>query len=236
MELYPQCQQNIPAKTIYSTLAPSVSDWMSQPTEVAAGVRVVRTVVSDQPTDVHVYVINTNDHPVTLPKGLSLGKLQDVQLMETKTITSGSNPPPVGDTTHVDALLQEVDESVDDMTRSKQQDSLHRHADVFSRYEYDLGCATIVKHRIDTDSNRPFCQPLRWQPAHLLPTIDKQLQEMQRQGIIRPAQLEWGSNLVVVNKKDDSLRFCVDYRQLNERTVKDTYPLPRIDDCLDTLG
>jgi len=129
-----------------------------------------------------------------------------------------------------------VDDSVDDITRGKLEDLLHQHTDVLSRNEYDLGCVTMVKHRIDTGSNRPFRQPLRRQPAHLLPIIDEQLQEMQKQGIIRPAQSEWGSNLVVVKKKDGSLRFCVDYRQLNERTVKDTYPLPRIDDCLDTLG
>jgi len=72
--------------------------------------------------------------------------------------------------------------------------------------------------------------------VHLLPLIDEQLQEMQKQGIICPAQSEWGSNLVVVKKKDSSHRFCVDYHQLYERTIKDTYPLRRIDDCLDILG
>ena len=45
-----------------------------------------------------------------------------------------------------------------------------------------------------------------------------------------------GINLVIVKKKDGSLQFCVDYGQLNERTIKDTYPLPLVDDCLDTLA
>ena len=44
------------------------------------------------------------------------------------------------------------------------------------------------------------------------------------------------SNIVIVKKKDGSVRFCVDYRQLNERTMKDSHPLPRIDDCLDCLS
>jgi hypothetical protein len=58
------------------------------------------------------------------------------------------------------------------------------------------------------------------------------------QGRIEPSQSEWASNVVIVKKKDGSLRFCVDYRQLNEGTIKDSYPwaLPRIDDCLDCLG
>ena len=236
VELHPRCQQNIPAKTIYSHLAPSFSDWMSQPIEVATGVKLVRTVVSDKPTDVHVKVINTNDHTVTLPQGLPLGNLEEVQLMETRSTSSDTSQLTDDDTSHVDALLQEVDESVDDTTRAQLQNLLHQHRDVFSRNEYDLGRATMVKHRIETGSSRPFRQALRRQPAHMLPLIDEQLREMQKQGIIRPAQSEWGSNLVVVKKKDGSLRFCVDYRQLNERTIKDTYPLPRIDDCLDTLG
>ena len=236
VDLQPRCQQNVPAKTIYSNLAPSFSDWMSQPIEVKKGVRLVRTVVSDQPTDVHVNIVNTNDHTVTLAKGLPLGRLEEVQLMETGSTSPGTSHADDGDTTHIESLLQGVDESVDNATRCKLQDLLYQHKDVFSRDEYDLGRATMVKHRIDTGDARPFRQPLRRQPAHLLPIIDEQLQEMQRQGIIRPAQSEWGSNLVVVKKKDGSLRFCVDYRQLNERTVKDTNPLTRIDDCLDTLG
>ena len=143
VELQPRCQQNIPAKTIYSNLAPSFSDWISQPIEVTKGVRLVRTVVSDQPTDVHVNVINTNDQPVTLPQGLPLGRLEEVELMETRHTPSGANPPIDSDTTHVEPLLQEVDDSVDDIARGKLQDLLHQHSDVFSRDEYDLGRATI---------------------------------------------------------------------------------------------
>ena len=57
-----------------------------------------------------------------------------------------------------------------------------------------------------------------------------------KQGIIEPAQSAWSSNVVMARKKDGSLRFCVDYRKLNELTVKDTYPLPLIQSCLDAVG
>jgi hypothetical protein len=59
---------------------------------------------------------------------------------------------------------------------------------------------------------------------------------MENQGIIEPSTSPWASPIVLVEKKDGSLRFCVDYRKLNNITVKDSYPLPRIDDTLDALG
>ena len=54
--------------------------------------------------------------------------------------------------------------------------------------------------------------------------------------VIEPAQSEWASPIVLAPKKDGTLRFCVDYRKRNAATLADTYPLPRIDECLDSLG
>ena len=59
---------------------------------------------------------------------------------------------------------------------------------------------------------------------------------MQQQGIVKPSASPWASPVVLVRKKDGSTRFCVDYRRLNRVTKKNVYPLPRIDDILDTLA
>ena len=58
---------------------------------------------------------------------------------------------------------------------------------------------------------------------------------MLRNDTIQPSSSPWASPIVLVQKKDGSFRFCVDYRKLNAVTRKDAYPLPRIDDTLDTL-
>ena len=59
---------------------------------------------------------------------------------------------------------------------------------------------------------------------------------MLQQGIIEPAVSGWTSNVVLVRKKEGSLRFCIDYRRLNEASQKDAYPLPRIDTCHDAMN
>ena len=66
--------------------------------------------------------------------------------------------------------------------------------------------------------------------------ISKQLKKMQRAGLIQPSKSPWASPVVLVRKRDGSHRFCVDFRELNAGTVKDTCPLPRVDDLLDQLG
>ena len=55
-------------------------------------------------------------------------------------------------------------------------------------------------------------------------------------GIISPSKSPWASPIVLVTKRDDSTRFCVDYRKVNALTRKDAYPIPRVDDALDTLS
>ena len=59
---------------------------------------------------------------------------------------------------------------------------------------------------------------------------------MLEKGIVEPSNSPWASPIVLVSKKDGTTRFCVDYRKLNDVTVKDGYPLPRVDECLDALA
>ena len=76
--------------------------------------------------------------------------------------------------------------------------------------------------------------PYRMAPVELK-ELKLQLQELLEKRFIRPSVSPWGAPVLVVKKKDGTLRLCIDYRQLNKLTIKNKYPLPRIDDLFDQL-
>jgi len=76
--------------------------------------------------------------------------------------------------------------------------------------------------------------PYRMAPAEMA-ELKKQLEDLLGKGFIRPSTSPWGAPVLFVKKKDGSFRLCIDYRELNRVTVKNKYPLPRIDELLDQL-
>ncbi|GKA47542.1 putative reverse transcriptase domain-containing protein [Tanacetum coccineum] len=85
----------------------------------------------------------------------------------------------------------------------------------------------------------PGATPVAKSPYRLTPSeleeLSGQLKELQDKGFIRPSSSPWGASVLFVKKKDGSFRMCIDYRELNKLTVKNRYPLPRIDDLFDQL-
>ena len=94
-----------------------------------------------------------------------------------------------------------------------------------------------MEHRIElTPGAKPFrCQPYRAGPR-AREAEQSEVDEMLASGVISRSKSEWASPVVLIPKADGRLRFCVDYRRLNALIVRDTYPIPRIDECLDSLG
>ncbi|CAB4012519.1 Retrovirus-related Pol poly from transposon, partial [Paramuricea clavata] len=99
-----------------------------------------------------------------------------------------------------------------------------------------IGRTDIVKHQIITGSAKPIKQPPRRLPLAKRDVACQAVDKMLKDGVIEPSTSPWSSPVVLVAKKNGNLRFCVDYRKLNDATIKDSYPLPRIDDTLDALG
>ena len=99
-----------------------------------------------------------------------------------------------------------------------------------------MGQTGVIEHHIDTGKHPTNRQALRRHPPPLLQAIREQTELMVKQNIIEPSVSGLTSNVVLVRKKDNTLRFCVDYRRLNEVNQNDAYPLPRIDACLDATS
>ncbi|GJT12651.1 reverse transcriptase domain-containing protein [Tanacetum coccineum] len=93
-----------------------------------------------------------------------------------------------------------------------------------------------VEFRIDLipGASPVFRSPYRLAPSEML-ELSNQLKELQEKGFIRPSHSPWGAPVLFVKKKDGSMRMCIDYRELNKLTIKNRYPLPRIDDLFDQL-
>ncbi|GJY61538.1 putative reverse transcriptase domain-containing protein [Tanacetum coccineum] len=108
--------------------------------------------------------------------------------------------------------------------------------DVFPEDLSGLPPQRQVEFRIDLV---PGATPVAKSPYRLAPSemqeLSGQLQELQDKGFIRPSHSPWGAPVLFVKKKDGSFRMCIDYRELNKLTVKNRYPLPRIDDLFDQL-
>ena len=117
------------------------------------------------------------------------------------------------------------------------QGLLSEFADVFpDELPKDLPPERTVDHRIDLEPGSvPISKPTYKMSLNDMDELQRQLDDLMSRGFIRPSSSPYGSPVLFVKKKDGQVRLCVDYCALNKQTVKNTYPLPRIDELLDRL-
>ena len=110
---------------------------------------------------------------------------------------------------------------------------LNKHASVFSKSDDDIGYTETVKHKIRTEDDIPVRPRI---PPNQYQEVKEHIQKLLDSSIIHESHSPYASPIVLVRKNNGSLRLCVDYRKLNSRTRKDSFPLPRIDESLDALN
>jgi len=110
-------------------------------------------------------------------------------------------------------------------------------SDIFATNTHSMGHTHAGEHEIlIKEGSRPIkSKPYRVSPKER-DIIKNQIAEMLEHNIIRPSKSPWASPVVLVRKKDETFRFCVDYRKVNEVTIKNNYPIPLMDDILNSLG
>ena len=113
---------------------------------------------------------------------------------------------------------------------------IEKYSFLFAMNSLDLGRTDLIKHHIELKDYTPIKDRYCRIPPHQYEEVRKHLKEMLDIGAIRRSNSPWASPVVLVRKKDGSLRFCIDLRKLNARTVKDAYSLPCIEDTLDSLN
>ena len=120
--------------------------------------------------------------------------------------------------------------------QQRAKDVIKKYSFLFAMGTLDLGKTNLVKHKIELTDYTPIKDRYRRIPPHQYEEVRKHLKEMLDVRAIRRSNSPWASPVVLVHKKDGSLRFCIDLRKLNARTIKDAYSLPRIEDALDSLN
>ena len=227
----PTSEYLVPTKVMYrdaQVYNPShETQWATCRGEVKPGLYVAGAVVSGDADDVCVRVVNIMKEAVPLTAGAVLTDLEQVNVL---TSDDDESTP-----SHLIEIVERVDPSVPKAKVVELKQLLRKYHKAFSASELDLGWTDRVKHTIDTGNHPPARQPLRRVPIAQREIIDKHIEQL-RQGIIRPAQSPFASNLVIVKKHDGTTRCCVDFRNLNAITKHDSYPLPRMDQCIDALG
>jgi hypothetical protein len=203
-----------------------------------SGIVVARAIVNS-PSQVVIRLINTTSIPSTVHKGKKvalLSPLSNDQIL-VSTIEAFMVPPSISNTKK--KCLWEIATRSNLLTATQQEQFyqlLLKYAEVFPDNNNDLGRTRTTTHTINTDGAKPIRQAPRCIPPHLQSEADNLIAQMLQQNIIQKSNSPWSSPIVLVKKKDGSIRFCVDYRKVNHITRKDAYPLPRIDDTLDTLS
>ena len=194
------------------------------------GLLVGRTSVDVDREELPLRLLNLTDYPRKVKQGTEIAVCQMVQNVMDQQHPNAFSCATITTTlpSHLQDLYERSVACLMPDHKKQVYDLLCEYSDLFSQGVHDLGRTDLIKHRIDT-GDAPH---MRQQP-HRLPLARREeamkaIEEMQQQGVIEPSASPWLSPVVLVKKKDGTIRFCVDYRRLNEVTRKDSYLLPAL--------
>jgi len=225
-----------------------VSTWLMEELPNEKKVLIATAVVVPQNdgtcTTVPVRLANLSADSLIVYKGTKLGQMtkleSDLSIASvTPETETHASTPPLDIPCYKREVIWDLVTKSGNALKEQQQHELYNlllgFADVIMDADDGLGQTNVLQHTISTGNAAPIRQPPRRAPPYQKETVRELLDGMLRKGIIQPSKSPWASPVVLVKKKDGSTRFCVDYRKLNAVIEKDAYPLPRIDDTLDTL-
>lgn len=247
----PPCSNRISIVELDST---PDSDIIIQPTEFMKGL-LVPNMLCEGKKSVSILLKNPTDKFKTLKQGYDMGygievsnTIDDIEQDDIFKINKvDAELQHLSETDQLKNLKSKLPEHMKDLcdrsttnlnTRQSIQlcQILTQFENIFARDDLDIGLFNgDIKHRIDTQDAHPIKQRMRRTPLGFEKEEEEHLEQLLNKKIIEPSSSEWASPPVLVRKKDEKLRYCIDYRKLNNITVKDAFPIPKIETCLDTL-
>lgn len=179
-----------------------------------------------------ILIVNNTNKTYNLRRGCVIGKIEKVK---SENVVDFNNRNIQSKSEQLQESLKE-NITVPEEHRFIVEKLIERNKDLFAEKDSELGQTDIIKMKIDTGNHDPVkLKPYRT-PMHKREIVDKAIDEMLGANIISRSHSPWSFPIVVVDKKDGSKRFCVDFRALNRITKKISYPLPLIDDLLAQVG
>ena len=133
--------------------------------------------------------------------------------------------------------IEHLKEKIGEGDFKKLRDLLNRNADVFSKHKADIGCCNFVEHEIELEEVAvPHREGARRMTPHKSEVCRTEIEMLLEYDMIEPSKSPWACGVVMAKKKGGQLRFCCDFPYLNAVTIRDAYPIPRIDESLSKLG
>ena len=188
---------------------------------------------------------NTRDW-IEIGKGTPVARMvaanQVPRVIDTISADKGKSQPTLTEAERQDLLLDKLDLSGLEVWPAEEAEKarglLREYHDIFSLEKHDIGHTNATKHKIvlkDPDTP-PFKEHFWRIPPPQLDEVREHLKLMLDAGVVWPSNSPWCNAVVLVRKKDGSLRFCINFRRLNTLTMKDSHPLPRICETLESLA
>lgn len=179
---------------------------------------------------VRCLVTNLDIKPKTLNLGDTLTSYEIIPSQENDTRTNA-----VMQVGHSDAYVTIGDNLSEDQIEQPKC-VLDMHQEAFSLFG-ELGCTNALEHDIELTGNaKPHAEPLRRRPVVHRNETRQQVRKMLEQGVIEESSSPWAAAYVLAKKKSGELRLCIDFRKLDDVTKKNVYPLPNIEDCIESLA
>uniref|UniRef100_A0A914GZI6 RNA-directed DNA polymerase n=1 Tax=Globodera rostochiensis TaxID=31243 RepID=A0A914GZI6_GLORO len=209
---------------------------------VKEGLAVLNSISPAGLRQIKVALVNPTMEPKTLWKGMHLAYANEVvcdatglfredthkQIMVLQNDTSTMTDPTF--------VVDYSKASVSDEELKELKALIEEYADAFSKSQYDLGMFSAAEHHITTTSEEPVSSPPRRMPYKYREELKKHIDQLLASGVMVESDTPWVTPIVVVQKKDGGIRPCLDFRKLNEVTIPDRYPLPRLDSIMERVG